>query len=86
MSPGCQRFTLRLVTRVTLPDGKPIDPNANYRIATNNFMASGGDQFSTLTKGSNVVDSGVNLVETVVRLLERTSPVDPQVEGRLVIE
>jgi len=74
------------VTRVTLPDGTPIDPNATYRIATNNFMAAGGDQFTTLTQGGNVVDTGVNLVDTVVRLLERGSPVDPQVEGRLAIE
>ena len=74
------------VTRVTLPDGTPIDPNATYRIATNNFMASGGDQFTTLTRGANVVDTGINLVDTVVRLLERSSPVDPQVEGRLTIE
>ncbi len=74
------------VTRVTLPDGTPIDPNATYRIATNNFMASGGDQFTTLKQGRNVVDTGVNLVDTVVGLLERSSPVDPQVEGRLTIE
>lgn len=74
------------VTRVTLPDGTPIDPNATYRIATNNFMASGGDQFTTLTGGANVVDTGINLVDSVVRLLERSSPVDPQVEGRLTIE
>lgn len=74
------------VTRVTLPGGTPIDPNATYRIATNNFMASGGDQFTTLEQGRNVVDTGVNLVDTVVGLLERSSPVDPQVEGRLTIE
>ena len=74
------------VTRVTLPDGTPIDPNATYRIATNNFMASGGDQFTTLTGGANVVDTGINLVDSVVRLLERSSPVDPQVQGRLTIE
>jgi 5'-nucleotidase len=74
------------VTRVTLPNGTPIEPGATYRIATNNFMASGGDQFTTLTQGGNVVDTGVNLVDTVVELLARSSPVDPQVEGRLTIE
>ena len=73
------------VTSVTLPDGTPLDPNATYRVATNNFMASGGDQFTTLTQGTNIVDTGINLVETVVGYLAVNSPVDPQVEGRLTI-
>lgn len=74
------------VTSVTLPDGTPIDPNATYKIATNNFMASGGDQFTTLTRGQNTTDTQTNLVDTVVRYLEQNSPVDPQVEGRLTVE
>lgn len=74
------------VTRVTLPDGTPIDPNATYKIATNNFMATGGDQFTTLTQGQNTTDTQTNLVDTVVHYLELNSPVDPQVEGRLTVE
>lgn len=73
------------VTAVTLPNGTPLDPSATYRVATNNFMAAGGDSFTTLTKGANTVDTGVNLVDTVVSFLERNSPVDPQVEGRLTV-
>lgn len=73
------------VTSVTLPDGTAIGPAATYRVATNNFMASGGDQFTTLTQGGNTVDTGINLVDTVVRYLELNSPVDPQVEGRLTV-
>lgn len=74
------------VTSVTLPDGTPIDPAATYRVATNNFMATGGDQFTTLTQGSNTVDTGINLVDTVVDYLADNSAVDPQVEGRLTVE
>ncbi len=74
------------VTRVTLPDGTPIDPNATYKIATNNFMATGGDEFTTLTQGQNTTDTQTNLVDTVVHYLELNSPVDPQVEGRLTVE
>ncbi|HYC94803.1 MAG TPA: bifunctional metallophosphatase/5'-nucleotidase, partial [Sphingomicrobium sp.] len=32
-------------------DGKPIDRAKNYRIAVNNFLASGGDGYSVLTEG-----------------------------------
>ncbi len=72
------------VTSVAV-NGTPLDPAATYRVATNNFMASGGDEFTTLTRGTNVVDTGINLVETVVRYLEESSPVDPLVEGRLTL-
>ena len=74
------------VTSVTLPDGTALDPAATYRVATNNFMAGGGDRFTTLTQGSNTVDTQTNLVDTVVRYLKLNSPVDPQVEGRLTVE
>ncbi len=72
------------VTSVTV-NGTALDPSATYRVATNNFMAAGGDEFTTLTQGTNVVDTGVNLVDTVVRHLGASSPVDPQVEGRLTL-
>lgn len=73
------------VTRVTV-DGEPIDQDATYKIATNNFMATGGDQFDTFTEGSNTFDTQLNLVDTVARYLEGNTPVDPQVEGRLTVE
>lgn len=74
------------VTSVTLPDGTPLDPDATYRVVTNNFMAGGGDRFTTLTQGANTVDTQTNLVDTVVHYLGHHSPVDPQVEGRLTVE
>lgn len=73
------------VTSVTLQDGTPLDPNASYRVGTNNFMATGGDRFTTFAQGTNTIDIGINLVDTVVHYLEHHSPVDPQVEGRLTV-
>ncbi len=74
------------VTSVTLPDGSALDPAATYKVATNNFMAGGGDRFTTLTQGTGTVDTQINLVDTVVHYLEHFSPVDPQVEGRLTVQ
>ncbi|HYC95149.1 MAG TPA: bifunctional metallophosphatase/5'-nucleotidase, partial [Sphingomicrobium sp.] len=42
-------------------DGKPIDRARNYRIAVNNFLASGGDGYSVLTEGKAVADGGLDL-------------------------
>nr|WP_294849344.1 bifunctional metallophosphatase/5'-nucleotidase [uncultured Sphingomonas sp.] len=40
-------------------DGRPIDPARDYRIAVNNFVASGGDGLSGFTKGRSVVDANI---------------------------
>lgn len=59
LSPSANvRFTYDLtrparsrIVSLTL-DGKPIDPAANYRVTTNNFLANGGDGFATFAKGT----------------------------------
>ena len=42
-------------------DGKPIDPAANYRVTTNNFLAQGGDSFTLLAKQRDAAVGGVDL-------------------------
>ena len=37
-------------------DGKPIDPGANYRITVVNFLSTGGDNFTVLTQGTDLLD------------------------------
>ncbi|WP_324649360.1 bifunctional metallophosphatase/5'-nucleotidase [Georgenia sp. H159] len=40
-------------------DGEEIDLDATYRIVTNSFLASGGDNFTTFAEGTNATDSGL---------------------------
>ncbi|MFS8100836.1 bifunctional metallophosphatase/5'-nucleotidase [Lentzea alba] len=42
-------------------NGTPVDPAASYKITVNNFLAAGGDGFSELTKGQNIVGAGIDL-------------------------
>lgn len=42
-------------------DGKPIDPAASYRVVTNSFMASGGDNYTVLQGGTDRRDVGVDI-------------------------
>lgn len=39
-------------------DGKPLDPAASYKVVMPTFLASGGDNFHSLTKAENVYDTG----------------------------
>ena len=41
--------------------GKPLDPAASYRVVTNSFMASGGDNYTLLREGTDRRDVGVDL-------------------------
>jgi len=45
-------------------NGKPIDPARIYRVAVNNFLASGGDNFTLLANGRDPVDAGLDLDAT----------------------
>jgi 2',3'-cyclic-nucleotide 2'-phosphodiesterase (5'-nucleotidase family) len=66
---GSQVANLRL-------NGQPIDPNAVYRVATNNFLADGGDGFTVFREGTNRV-GGVDDLTSLVNYLENNSPVSP---------
>ncbi len=42
-------------------DGEPVDPAASYRVTVNNFLADGGDGFTTLRDGDDRVYGDVDL-------------------------
>jgi 5'-nucleotidase len=67
------------IVAMTLND-RSIDPAKTYRIAVNNFMASGGDNFTLLAGGRDPVDAGLDLDATEAYLA--TNPPVP-VLGRI---
>jgi 2',3'-cyclic-nucleotide 2'-phosphodiesterase (5'-nucleotidase family) len=69
-------------------DGKPIDPAKTYKVATNDYMLTGGDGYTALSKGNVLIDkSAGNLMATdVMNYVEATGTVSPTVEGRIVIK
>lgn len=69
------------VSNVAL-NGVPLDPTATYRVATNNFLADGGDGFSVFTEGTNRV-GGVDDLTALVTYLATTSPVSPPSTDRV---
>lgn len=59
------------IRRVLLPDGTPLDRNASYTVATNDFMAAGGDGY---TMFGRVVQEGPLLNEVFADYLEKIYP------------
>lgn len=62
----------------------PIDPNATYNVAANNFMRTGGDDYTVFAENAiNPYDFGDPLDEAVADYIAANSPVAPDVEGRI---
>jgi len=66
--------------------GKPLDPRASYRVATNDYMFKGGDGYQSLSTGKALIDSsgGTLIATTVMRYIATHGSVAPQLEGRIV--
>ncbi|MCA0385341.1 MAG: 5'-nucleotidase C-terminal domain-containing protein [Firmicutes bacterium] len=52
---------------------QPLDPNATYSVATNDFMAAGGDQYVTLGKSPQTGEYAA-LDEAVISLVKKLDP------------
>jgi len=71
------------------PDGltgtlTPVGPTDTVRLVTNDFMFTGGDGYTALSSGSNVLQPGDGLLDITIERVAGSSPIDPRVEGRIV--
>jgi 5'-nucleotidase/UDP-sugar diphosphatase len=66
---------------------RPLDATARYRVATNNFMAAGGDGYGAFARGRTLVGGtdGRILAGEVMGYIRRLGTVRDGVEGRIVI-
>ena len=64
---------------------QPLDPNAAYRVATNNFLANGGDGYSVFTEGSDYLDTGYLLADEVINAIRAAGTISPEVQGRIIV-
>jgi 2',3'-cyclic-nucleotide 2'-phosphodiesterase (5'-nucleotidase family) len=65
--------------------GKPLDPNKTYRIATNDFLARGGDGYSAFAGAPQLIpaDDAPLLANEVMAYVRKIGTVRTGVEGRL---
>ncbi|WP_151483029.1 bifunctional metallophosphatase/5'-nucleotidase [Streptomyces albicerus] len=78
----------RVVTDSIKLNGAAIDPAATYRVATNSFLAGGGDGFTTLGQGTNDLVGGDDLAALEKYLLANSSaanPIAPPAANRITV-
>jgi 5'-nucleotidase len=63
-------------------NGVPVDPAASYRVAMNNFLASGGDGFSVFNEGTDQLGGEIDL-DALVNYFMANSPVAPGPQNRI---
>jgi 2',3'-cyclic-nucleotide 2'-phosphodiesterase (5'-nucleotidase family) len=61
----------------------PIGAADTVRLVTNDFMFGGGDGYTALSGGTNVLQPGDDLLQVAIEYVTANSPVAPVVEGRL---
>jgi 5'-nucleotidase len=62
--------------------GVVVDPLASYRVAMNNFLASGGDGFSVFNQGTDQLGGEID-IDAFVAYFEKNSPVAPGPRDRI---
>ncbi len=65
-------------------NGKPVDENKSYRIATNDFMAGGGSGLSEFKNGINLENSG-RLRQVVSNYIEDMKQISGSDEVRIIL-
>jgi len=63
--------------------GEPVDYEATYEVATNDFMAAGGDGYEVFAETETVVEAG-GLEEVLMNYIDTMGTVSPKVEGRIL--
>lgn len=67
-------------------NGKPVDTERIYRIATVNYLAEGNDRLYSFKKSIKQDLSPLLVRDCMMQYVERHSPINASIEGRIVVE
>lgn len=63
--------------------GKPVNPVQSYTVATNDFLAAGGDGYSTFKSGRNYIDTGLLVSDIMIDYIKTHAVIDSKIDGRI---
>ena len=61
-----------------------LNPQSIYRVATTNFLTSGGDGYRDFAEGKNLLDTGYLLSDAIAEYISAKSPLQVKTENRIV--
>jgi 2',3'-cyclic-nucleotide 2'-phosphodiesterase (5'-nucleotidase family) len=69
-------------------DGKPLNPDGTYKLATNDYMLNGGDGYVALKGGKVLINASAgNLMATdVMNYIAAAKTLDVKPEGRIMLQ
>ena len=67
-----------------LVNGEALDLDKQYTVATNDFLAAGGDGYTTFTSAKVLVDTGEMLRDAMANHMAAQGTISPDIEGRIV--
>ncbi|MDR2898280.1 MAG: 5'-nucleotidase C-terminal domain-containing protein [Spirochaetaceae bacterium] len=67
-------------------NGQPVDASKTYRIATNDYLAGGGDGYEVLKRATDTFNTSITLTNAVIEYIQQLpQPILPATEGRITI-
>lgn len=69
-------------------DGKPIEPDEKYKVASNDFLLAGGDGYTSLARGRILIGKtdGRLLADIAMGYIRHLGTIDTRTEGRIVFQ
>jgi 5'-nucleotidase len=70
------------VVNVTI-NNRPLDPKANYTVSMADFLADGGDGYTTFREGTNITNGPIDVDALVAYTASLPQPVNVTTDGRI---
>ncbi|MDC7127026.1 MAG: 5'-nucleotidase C-terminal domain-containing protein [Spirochaetales bacterium] len=70
-----------------LINGSPVDPDAEYKVATNSYLAAGGDGYKMFNDKVDYYDTSLMQRDALIEyIISMGGTISPEVEGRITIK
>ena len=78
---------IRNLSVVTEKGIVPVDPDAVYTVAVNNYLAGGGDGYTNIEviPDDKKWNTEINVINLLASDIQENSPISPEIDGRIVV-